>query len=132
MNNYYTMETTSDIQGTTYSLWQPESLTNRNMQTNTGINSNWKYRQYIQKNANEIMKYNTMQSINETGNNPYTLLNNKAVGNTPYLYNSVHDLSEPLYGYRNSDLKQSYMAKEQMKSRMIAPSISTNFTSLNM
>ncbi len=81
----------------------------------------------MQKNANEIMKYNTMQSINTSGNNPYTLLNTSPSGNTPYLYNSIHDTSTPLYGFRNSDLKQDYMTKVQIKSRMVAPSIPTNF-----
>ena len=91
--------------------------------------TNWQYRQYIQKNANEIMKYNTMQSINASGNNPYTLLNTNPTQNTPYLYNSLHPAqnSIPAYGFRNSDLKQNYMTKEQMKARMISPSISTNF-----
>ena len=126
-NNYYTIEPTQELQGTSYSLWQPESSTNRKIQVDTGINSNWKYRQYMQKNANEIMKYNTMQSINTSGNNPYTLLNTSPSGNTPYLYNSIHDTSTPLYGFRNSDLKQDYMTKVQMKSRMVAPSIPTNF-----
>ena len=126
-NNYYTMEPTQQFQGTDYSLWQPDSSTNRKIQVDTGINSNWKYRQYMQKNANEIMKFNTMQSINTSGNNPYTVLNTKTVGNTPYLYNSIHDISRPEYGFRNSDLKQDYISKQQIKSRMVAPSIPTNF-----
>jgi len=73
------------------------------------------------------MKYNTMQAINTSGNNPYTLLNTESVDNTPYLYNSIHDNGSPAYGFRNSDLKQDYINKIQMKSRMIAPSIPTNF-----
>jgi hypothetical protein len=126
-NNYYTIETTPEIQGQSYSLWQPEGATNRKIQVDTGISSNWKYRQYMQQNAKEIMKYNTMQSINSSGNNPYTILNTNPVGNTPYLYRSVHDTSSPAFGFRNSDLKQDYMTKEQMKSKMISPSIPTNF-----
>ena len=130
-NNYYTIETTPELQGQAYALWQPEGNTNRKIQVDSGISSNWKYRQYMQKNANEIMKYNTMQSINTSGNNPYTVLNTKPVGNTPYLYSSVHDTSSPAYDFhkltRNSDLKQDYIAKVQMKSRMVAPSIPTNF-----
>jgi hypothetical protein len=126
-NNYYTIETTSEIQGRDYNLWQPQASTNRKIQVDSGISSNWKYRQYIQKNANEIMKYNTMEYINSSGNNPYTLLNIKPVQNTPYLYNSVHDTNNPPYGFRNSDLKQDYIKKVQMRSRMVAPNISTNF-----
>jgi hypothetical protein len=73
------------------------------------------------------MKYNTMQSINASGNNPYTVLNTDPVGNTPYLYSSIHDTSNPAFGFRDSDLKQDYMTKEQMKARMISPSIPTKF-----
>jgi hypothetical protein len=126
-NNYYTIETTPELQGQSYALWQPDSSTNRKIQVDAGISSNWKYRQYMQQNAKDIMKYNTMQSINTSGNNPYTLLNNEPVDNTPFLYRSVHDMRSPAFKINNSDLKQDYMTKEQMKSKMIAPSIPTNF-----
>ena len=117
--NYFTIE--PNVQDILYN-----DLTNNKILV---AQTNWQYRQYIQKNANEIMKYNTMQSINASGNNPYTLLNTNPTQNTPYLYNSLHSAenSIPAYGFRNSDLKQNYMTKEQMKARMISPSISTNF-----
>jgi hypothetical protein len=72
---------------TSHSSWQPDALVNEHIQKQEHIKTNWQYRQYIQKNANNIMKFNTMQTINESGNNPYTLLNTKPVQNTPYLYN---------------------------------------------
>jgi len=127
MNNYYTIESTPELQGIAYNLWQPEASINRKIQVDSGISSNWQYRQFMQKNANDIMKYNTMQSINSSGNNPYTVLNTNTVGNSPYLYNSVHQTTNPSYGFRNSDLKQEYVNKIQIKSRMISPSIPTNF-----
>lgn len=110
--NYFTIE--PNVQDISYNR-----LTNNKILV---AKTNWQYRQYIQKNANEIMKYNTMQSINASGNNPYTILNTEPTQNTPYLYNSIHDTIP----YRNTDLKQNYMTKEQMRSRMISPSISTN------
>jgi len=114
--NYFTIE--PNVQDISYNR-----LTNNKLLV---AQTNWQYRQYIQKNANEIMKYNTMQSINDSGNNPYTVLNTKPVQNTPYLYNSIHPTQNSI-PYRNSDLKQNYMTKEQMRARMISPSISTNF-----
>jgi hypothetical protein len=119
-NTYYTLDTP---QG---NIWNPDSLNNKHILTNTGIQSNWNYRQYMQKNANQIMKYNTMQSIYSSGNNPYTLLNNDTTNNTPHLYTSLHDTNNPPIKMSNSDLKQNYMTKEQMRSRMIAPSIPTD------
>jgi hypothetical protein len=126
-NNYYTIQPTQEIQGKSYGLWQPDALTNQKILTDSGVSSNWKYRQYIQKNANDIMKYNTMQAINTSGNNPYTILNINPVNNTPYLYNSIHDTSKPSYGFRESDLKQEFLTKQQIKARMISPSIPTIF-----
>ena len=125
--NYYIMEPQQHFQGSNYSLWQPEASTNQKIQTDAGITSNWKYRQYMQKNATQIMKHNTMDSINASGNNPYSVLNTNQTNTSPYLYKHTHDTSNPVYGFRNSDLKQDFMKKEQMKSRMVAPSIPTNF-----
>lgn len=127
MNNYYTVEPTQQIQGPSYGLWQPQGLINNKIQVDTGINSNWNYRQYMQKNAKDIMKFNTMQSINDSGNNPYTILNTRPTENTPHLYRSLHDTSNPPYGFRESDLRQEFLAKQQLKARMISPSIPTNF-----
>ena len=125
-HTYYTITSTPEIQGEAYNLWQPAGSTNKKLQIDSSITSNWKYRQYMEKNANDIMKYNTMQSINSSGNNPYTILNTQPTGNTPYLYKSIHSSINPSYGFRNSDLKQDYMNKEQLKSRMVAPTIPTN------
>lgn len=127
MNNYYTIESQETAQGPNYSYWQPEASTNNNILTDSGITSNWKYRQYIQKNANQIMKYNTMESIYSSGNNPYAISNTNPTNKSPYLYNSIHDTNNPSYGFRNSDLKQDYMTKQQMQAKMVAPSIRTWF-----
>lgn len=110
MNNYYTLK--------------PIIIP---LETNKVEQTNWKYRQYIQKNANDIMKYNSMEYINASGNNPYTLINNEPVDRSPHLYANLYDTTEPKCGYSNSDLKQAYVKKEQMKARMVAPSISTRF-----
>jgi hypothetical protein len=126
-NTYYTMEPQQKFQGANYSSWQPEAETNNKILVDTGTNSNWKYRQYMQKNANQIMKYNTMETIYTSGNNPYTILNNAPTNKSPYLYSSIYDNKNPIYGFKNSDLKQDYMSKQQMQARMIAPSIPTNF-----
>ena len=121
-NTYYTMTQTNPLNAS----WQPDAIINNKIRSSSELTSNWKYRQYIQKNANQIMKYNTMQTINDSGNNPYSVLNTDPTNNNPYLYSSTHDTNNPVYGFRNSDLKQDYMKKQQMKAKMIAPFISTN------
>lgn len=109
-----------------YCSWQPESKINTNIQTGSNIISNWKYRQYIQQNANQIMKYNTMENIYSSGNNPYSISNNAIdtySKKSPYLFSSVQS---PSIGFNNSDLKQEYVKQTQLKSRMVAPSIKIN------
>lgn len=127
MSNYYTINSTQQLQGTGYNLWQPEVETNQKIIVDANIHSNWKYRQYIQKNANDIMKFNTMQSIHASGNNPYTIINTNSNKNTPHLYTSLHDTNNPSYGFRDSDLKQDFLNKQQLKARMISPSIRPYF-----
>jgi hypothetical protein len=120
---YYTIEPLSN----SFTSSQPEASISNNIQLDSGLNSNWKYRQYMQQNANHIMKYNTMSSIYSSGNNPYIMSNNLPTNKSPFLFSSVHDTSSPAYGLHNSDLKMDYMTKERMNARMIAPTISTNF-----
>jgi hypothetical protein len=121
-NSYYTIPTNN-----TGYAWQPTAVTNNNILEQNNITSNWKYRQYIQKNANQIMKYNSMAAINSSGNNPYVSNSNDNNVKTPYLFSSIYNNNTQI---PNSDLKQSYLEKEQISARMVAPSINTkNFTS---
>ena len=52
--------------------WQPDAVINNKIHIESGITSNWKYRQYMQNNAKHIMKYDSMEYIYASGNNPYT------------------------------------------------------------
>jgi hypothetical protein len=120
-NTYYTMSSTNQVN----SSWQPDAIINSKIQTTSGITSNWKYRQYIQNNANHIMKYNTMEYIYASGNNPYAVTNKIPSSNTPFQFSSLYDSSAPSYGLSNSDLKQDFLKKQQMNGRMVSPSIPT-------
>jgi hypothetical protein len=114
--------------GRNFSNWQPEAVINETMQKNAGIKSNWDYRQYLQKNANNIMKYNHMESILSSGNNSNTYsahFNNKS-NNSPFIFGSTHDMHRPDFGYYNSDLKKTYLSREQLNARRISPSIPTS------
>lgn len=127
MSNYYTLSPHTDSKGIDYGLWQPDSAVNQKIQVETGIQSNWKYRQYMQNNASHIMKYNTMEAVYNSGNNPYTLMNTEPTNKTPILYNSQQNTSSPAFGFNNSDLKQDYMIKENLQARKVALNIPTNF-----
>jgi len=117
MSNYFTLTSHNDRNGNDYGTWQPNAKVNQRIHVDTGIASNWKYRQYMQKNAQHIMKYNTMESFQNSGNNPYM---------SNAFYPSVNT-SSPAYGLRNSDLKQDFLTKENLQFRKVAPTIPTNF-----
>ncbi len=86
--------------------------------------SNWQYRTYMQSNAKDIMKFNAMQYFQDSGNNPYAVDQLQTdMNKTPFMFDGIHDNQRPAYGYSNSDLKQQYLKKEQMKSKMVAPNI---------
>jgi len=110
-----------------YASWQPQAIVNNQIRSNEGIKSNWQYRQYMTNNASYIMKYNTQEAIYESGNNPYTLVNNEPVQKTPYLYNNIQQNTQPALSYGESDLKRSYLEKERIQARLISPNFSTNF-----
>ena len=127
VNNYYDDIPGLMSDGRIFSSWQPESVINSKIQKQEGIQSNWDYRKYLQNNAQNIMKFNYMNSVNDSGNNPKTYTNNQSSSNTPFVFQSTYDTRTPNYGYNNSDLKNNYLTREQLNARMIAPSISTNF-----
>jgi hypothetical protein len=124
-NTYYTV-TPVNLQEVG---WQPDATINNKIHVDSGITSNWKYRQYIQNNAKHIMKYNTMEYIYSSGNNPYAITDidgNNGNNGTPYKFSSLYDPHLPNYtSLSNSDLKQDFIKKQQMNARMISPSIST-------
>ena len=103
--------------------WQPDAVINNKIHVESGITSNWKYRQYMQNNAKHIMKYDTMEYVYASGNNPYIIDNTNVSSNqsVPYIFASLHDPNAPTVGFNNSDLKQDFLKKQQMSSRMISP-----------
>lgn len=102
--------------------WQPEAQTNREILLNSGIRSNWKYRQYMQNNAKNIMKTNSMQAMQDSGNNAYVDTFNVKTINTPLLYKSIYDNSQPRFGMGNSDLKNDFLSRQRNNAKMTSPS----------
>jgi len=80
------------------------------------MQSNWEYRQYLQKNGIDMMKLNSMKAINMSGLNPYKT---EYIEKSPRFFKSIHDDRH----YEGSDLKGKYINDLRLKSRMISPSI---------
>jgi hypothetical protein len=109
--------------GRNYASWQPEAAVNKNIQVQENIHSNWEYRKYMQNNGLKIMKYNTLEACYDLGLNPHINTDATPSSNVPHKFKNIFDTSEPGFGYCNSDLKNPYLTREQLNSRLVSPSI---------
>jgi hypothetical protein len=109
--------------GRLWSQWQPDAVVNERIQRQENIQSNWQYRQYLQKNGTEIMNYNTKEACYTLGLDPHYVTDKTPSDNVPFTFKGTFDTSKPGFGYCNSDLKNPYLSMEQLNARLIAPSI---------
>ena len=109
--------------GRNYSSWQPDALVNQRIQRQEGINNNWSYRQYLQKNALKVIEYNSAEACYDLGLDPHVQTGKTPSNNVPYKFKSTFDSSTPGFGYCNSDLKNPYLSAEQLNARLVSPSI---------
>ena len=109
--------------GRNFAQWQPDAVVNNRIQQKEGITNNWSYRQYLQQNGLQIMNYNTTEACYELGLDPHIQTGKTPSDNVPYTFKSTFDTGKPGFGYCNSDLKNPYLSREQLNSRLISPSI---------
>jgi hypothetical protein len=106
--------------GRNYATWQPGAVINEKIRQEAGIKSNWQYRKFLTENADSIIKGNQVEACDQCCSCPARYGNDQAASNTPYLYKSCVDSSQP-YGYENSDLKKLYLSEYQLQCRMATP-----------
>jgi hypothetical protein len=100
--------------------WQPGTVVNQKIQKDNGIQSNWQYRQYLAKHANEIRAQHFQAACTDTG---YFVRDHKdSLYLTPQIYSS---LQEPIKhrGSQSSDLKDLYLTREQLQAKQVVPSL---------
>ena len=111
--------------------WQPEALINEDLIESNNIKSNWEYRKFLTENSHKIMQYNFREASNDTGyykryvDLPSNIQSGDKVTdvkNTPYLFSSVNDNTQPP-GYSKSDLKDIYLSREQLDAKKVSPVI---------
>jgi hypothetical protein len=85
------------------------------------MSANWNYRQQLIKNADTII---ATQQTKECLEHPmfFNKESKQHSSNTPFLYTSCIDNTHP-FGYQNSDMKELFLEKTQLKCKMIAPEI---------
>jgi hypothetical protein len=111
--------------GRNYATWQPGAVVNERIRENNNITSNWDYRNFLQHNATKIIQANSISACNNCGSCPplYVGSQNPDVqSNTPFVFASPLDSSQP-FGYETSDLKNLYLSRYDLQSRMLSPSI---------
>lgn len=85
------------------------------------MKSNHQYRKYLTDNADNVMKKNRELSGDNCCNcqsSPESIFNP-----LKYLYKSCSDTTMP-YGYESSDLKNLYISRKGLNSRLSAPMVS--------
>jgi hypothetical protein len=110
--------------GRNYATWQPGAVVNEIIREKNNITNNSQYRQYLTHNATEVMQANLVGACDACGFN-LDLISNNNNGSvtTPFLFSSPWDQSQP-FGYESSDLKNLYLSRYELQSRMMAPSLS--------
>jgi hypothetical protein len=105
--------------GRTFSSWVPGSSINDQLKATHNIQTNWDYRQFLTHNSGNIVDGNLQQAFYQSG---YVNVQAQPVSNSPFLFSSVADKNQP-HGYEDSDLKNIYMSREALQSRMVTPVI---------
>lgn len=106
--------------------FQRNTVENQFIKNKNGIETNWEYRRFLQKNANEVLKQNFRDASNDVGYfqryaDPNKLENRQGKG-YPYLYSQLLDNTRPPK-YADSDLKSAYLTREQLDSLKRSPNV---------
>jgi hypothetical protein len=110
--------------GRNFSGWQPGNAVNESIRRAENIKTNWDYRRYLTTNADQIMNINSIDAVNMSDHGLFEVsaYAQEKQRNVPFMYSSVMDTREP-FGYAPSDLKDIYLSREELQSRMVAPEI---------
>lgn len=108
--------------GRNYASWQPACDINNKLIEKSNIQTNYQYRQFLINNADSVIKTNQTAACDQCGFCQYgNSLPKTQTGK--YLYKSCSDASQP-YGYETSDLKNMYISRQALQSRLVAPLMS--------
>jgi len=113
--------------GRLYASWQPNSVINDQIRKDQNIKTNWEYRQYLTNNAQSVMKYNHQEACSELGTpSSFSYANIFPENTGPILFTSINDTKRPGFGYNDSNLKSPYLSREQLQTKMSAPTFIHN------
>jgi hypothetical protein len=106
--------------GRNYSTWQPGAVLSNNIRKREGITQNWEYRNYMINNAENIMKQNKLEACNNCG----SCINDREIDNINLFKYDDNVTNNGVFSYGNSDLKNLYITRQDLQSRLQTPVIS--------
>jgi len=106
--------------GRNYATYIPACEINEKIQSRNGLSSNYAYRQYLIKNATNLMKTNQLVACDDTGPCMGQFNRDPIANSTKHIYRGYSDSSTP-YGYETSNMKQLYLSRMQLEARKDAP-----------
>ena len=101
-----------------YSHYQPGTDLDKKIKEEENIKTNSDYRKYLQQNSEEIIKQNNFNALQNISAN--VSKNNNYEFTQPYIFDSILSNDQP-FGYENSDLKNIYLSRQVLESKMHAP-----------
>lgn len=102
--------------------YQMEESVNESLLNEHGIKSNWQYRKFMMENADKIRQRMFHDALHDSGYGTQNEITGNTEINIPRIYKSIHETESHTQSVF-SDLKSSYLLKEQLKSKMVVPSL---------
>lgn len=115
-NNAYSNLPPMMSDGRNFTNLLPGEVIDDSIKKQSGITSNWDYRRYLQNNASHIIRQNSQSAVAATG----------LIEENPYNHIPINFFGQNQQSEQHSDLKTQYLSREQLNSRLIAPSIQIN------
>ena len=106
--------------GRNYATYIPACEINEQLQARNGLASNYAYRQYLIKNATNLMRTNQLVACDDTGPCMGQFNREPKANTNKHVYRGFGDQSTP-YGYETSNMKQLYLTRMQLEARKDAP-----------
>lgn len=105
--------------GRNYTSWTPQVAIDNQIVKENNIQTNMQYRHFLQNNALNIIKNNQLNSCDECGICPFHPSTYKNL-TQPFFYANLVNNDSP-FGYNNSDLKNQYLSRQTLQSRLFTP-----------
>ena len=121
-NNLYLDHPPIMNDGRNFATLRPDEQINQDVLDENKIMSSSAYRSFLMRNADHMITNNQIEACSTA--NCFRGFKKPEGGqqNQPYFYVSAFDNTKP-FGYSDSDMKNVYLTREQLQSRMVAPTL---------